>query len=231
VAFAGGDPIVRLWNLETDEVRTLAGHTHNISDLAFDTSGERLVSSSDDSTARIWDVASGATLRTLTGHTNMVFNLAVDAGGKLLATGGHDYKLILWDLAAGQQRWAARIFNFPSGLSFSPDGRLVATPADGDIGVDLFNVQDGTLVQTIRGHTDKLQAIAFSPDSGRMATGSWDKTVKLWDVATGQETLTLPAGEQVQSLALSRDGRRLVAACDRKTIIWYAPVPDHTAGH
>jgi WD40 repeat protein len=62
----------------------------------------------------------------------------------------------------------------------------------------------------LRGHTDVVTAIAFSPDSTAIASGSRDKTVRLWSLNTGAVTLTIPgAREQPISLAFSPDGKRL----------------------
>ena len=56
-----------------------------------------------------------------------------------------------------------------------------------------------------------MSSVAFSPDGKRIVTGSWDKTVKVWDAATGQEVLTLKGHTTgVRSVAFSPDGKRIV---------------------
>ena len=66
--------------------------------------------------------------------------------------------------------------------------------------------------------------MAFSPDGKRLASASTDRTVKVWDAATGQETLTLKGHtDQVTSVAFSPDGQRLASASDDETVkVWDA---------
>ncbi len=75
---------------------------------------------------------------------------------------------------------------------------------------------------TLRGHADAVTSVAFSPDGARLATGSWDYTVKLWDAATGKEITTLrgyPRG--VTSVAFSPDGARLATGSIDTTVkLW-----------
>ncbi len=74
----------------------------------------------------------------------------------------------------------------------------------------------------MRGHTRAVSSVAFSPDGARLATGSWDKTVKLWDAALGEEITTLPGHTPaVYSVAFSPDGARLATGSWDKTVkLW-----------
>jgi WD40 repeat protein/tRNA A-37 threonylcarbamoyl transferase component Bud32 len=78
--------------------------------------------------------------------------------------------------------------------------------------------------RTLRGHTSRVTSVAFSPDGNRLASGSADNTVKVWDARTGLETLTLKGHSgQVNCVAFSPDGKRLVSSSDDDTIkVWDA---------
>lgn len=79
---------------------------------------------------------------------------------------------------------------------------------------------------TLKGHKGGVTSVAFSPDGKRLATGSEDGTVKLWDAEQGQEILTLKGDKgQVTSLAFSSDGKRLATATRGKG--WAANGPDN----
>jgi WD40 repeat protein len=82
---------------------------------------------------------------------------------------------------------------------------------------------DFVLDRTFKGHSDWVTGVAFS-SYGRLASGSWDQTVKLWDVLSGQELRGLSGKvKEVQALALSRDGRWLAAENSSNTVtLWDA---------
>ena len=66
--------------------------------------------------------------------------------------------------------------------------------------------------RTLKGHTSMVVSVAFSPDGKILASGSWDKSIKLWDVATGKNTATLKGHTGwVNSVAFSPDGKTLAS--------------------
>ena len=76
----------------------------------------------------------------------------------------------------------------------------------------LWDVQTGEQLATLKGHTDGVYSVAFSPDGSTLASGSADNTVRLWDVQTGEQLRTLEGHtDGVTSVAFSPDGSTLAS--------------------
>ena len=179
-----------LWRLSHRFSSTLR-HNSVVYSVAFSPDGKRLATGSSDRTVKLWDAATGQETLTLKGHSDSVVSVAFSPDGKRLATGSMIVQSScgtppparkcspLRDIRMLSGRWPSR----PTGSSWRP-GALMAQSSCG-------TPPPARRRSPSRGIRTMVWSVAFSPDGKRLATGSGDRTVKLWDAATGQETLTL----------------------------------------
>ncbi|HEY4382936.1 MAG TPA: hypothetical protein VGN34_00465 [Ktedonobacteraceae bacterium] len=88
--------------------------------------------------------------------------------------------------------------------------------------VTIENIEKLAVRHTLTGHTGGVLSVAISPDSTILVSGSWDHTIKIWNLSTGKEIRTLSDHtDEVWSVAISPDGATLVSSSDDKTIkVW-----------
>lgn len=217
LATAGKDRKVRLFNPLTGvEVRALEGHTDDIYRVLFSPDGKLLASAAGDRTVRLWDPATGQLVHKLSGSGTM-YNLAFRPDGKVLAGCASDGHVHVWSLDDGKvlRAWKAHA-DRALGLAFHPDGQTLASAASaggtgGSGEVILWDAVTWTEVRRMPS-AKGIMAIAFSPRGTTLAGGAADKTVRLWEVATGIEVLKLDGhGEHAYFVAFNGDGTRLAS--------------------
>jgi WD40 repeat protein/serine/threonine protein kinase len=203
-------------------VMALVGHAGRLNYASFSPDGTRVVTASQDHTARIWDARSGLELHVLTGHTEPLACAEFSPDGRRVITGGVDGTARLWDADSGRElrRFRAQGDHINT-TTFSPDGRSVLVSSDDKLAY-LWDAERGTLIRTFAGHSDRVASAEFSPDGRLIATASDDKTARIWDAASGRLLRVLSGhANRVWFAAFSPDGRRLVTASYDKTArVW-----------
>jgi WD40 repeat protein/tetratricopeptide (TPR) repeat protein len=226
IASGSADQTVKAWDAQTgQQVLDLRGHTAPVTSVAFSPDGQRIASGSEDKTVKVWDAHTGQQLFTLQGHTREVTSVAFSPDGQRLASGAEDQTVEVWDAQGGQQILSLRGHTgFVTSVAFSPDGQRLASGSE-DKTVKVWDAHTGQQLLTLQGHTDAVTSVAFSPpgEAGtrrvagnpgqRIASGSADRTVKVWDAHSGQQLLVLRGHlAPVSSVAFSPDGQRLASS-------------------
>jgi WD40 repeat protein/predicted Ser/Thr protein kinase len=151
-------------------------------------------------------------------------------GTRLAAAGT---SLRVWDSASLQHSPAAVASVLASGdfyaLNWSPDGKRLAV-GDGK-NITIYDATSGAPAQALRvlkGHTTNVSTISWHPFMPRLASGSWDGTIRIWDTETGEELCVLHAGTpRIHTVTWSPDGLRLASTIERGPIrIWDASIAD-----
>ncbi|KAL4246695.1 WD repeat PWP2 family protein, partial [Abortiporus biennis] len=218
-----GQLLVWEWQSESYVLKQ-QGHYFDMNTLAYAPDGQNVATGGDDGKVKLWNTTSGFCFVTFSEHSAAVSAVEFAKQGQVLFTASLDGTVRAFDLIRYRN---FRTFTSPSPVQFSclavdPSGEVVAAGSTDSFEVFLWSVQTGKLLDVLTGHEAPISSLAFSPTGNLLASGSWDKTVRVWTVfgrSRAVEPYQLSA--DVLAVAFRPDGKELAASTLDGQVIFF----------
>jgi len=225
IAITGSsDCTLIMWDIKTwKPIRRLVHHTAGVLDVAFDK--DKIVSCSKDSTLCVWDRQTGKLLQKLAGHHGPVN--AVQLRGQLVISASGEGCARLWNLdfqrklnpftgefeCSVDAKCIKDFWSKDRGLAcieFSDDGKYVLAGGN-DMIIFKFDARTANRVLEMQGHENLVRSLYLDEANGRVISGSYDSSIRVWDFETGQQQMCFPSWTNSWMLSAKSDYRRIVA--------------------
>ena len=236
LASGGQDRAARLWDLKDEKHRILGQSGTPIWAIGFSADGTTLAACGTETG---WDTATGApNVRFETAFSNGFARLP--GTDRVASAYFFEKQVLVFDITTGKQ--VARLTGLSEvrAVAAAPDGRRLAIalgiggdvrgtdpPIPGaDFSVRVWDVTADKQTLVLKGHDHVAYHVAWAPVGDRIASASYDKTVRVWDAETGTELHVLKHDAPVLGVAFGPNGRTLVSASyDRTVRVWELPPP------
>jgi eukaryotic-like serine/threonine-protein kinase len=174
---------------------------------------------------KVWRVEESglSPLSTYSGHRDEVSCVAWSPDGRRIASGGLDGIVQVWEAETARQILTYRGHVLEGiqvlAVAWSPDGQVVASSEGGPAleypyAVQVWEAETARQVFTYRDHSAACYALAWSPDGTRLASGSYDSSLHVWEWGSGKRSATYRHPGWIHAASWSPDGTRIAVALD-----------------
>ena len=215
LATAGGDGAVRIFDVATwKEEMVIRQHDDWAFAVAWNADGSRLVSASRDKTAKIYNAKAGEVESTYVGHENSVYRVTFAADGKHVWSSGADNNVRKWNSAPSLEREMSEKGKDPKTVAVIEGARRPVYAMDlkagmvfsgsSDRSVRQHQATDQKHVRSYGGHADSVYSVHYHEGTKRLASGSYDGEVRVFDVESGKLVLSFIAAPGCNSPTAAR---------------------------
>ena len=201
----------------------LQGHTGVMTSASYSSDGSRILTTSTDHTARVWDAHTGVQLIPSLEHDDDVVSGVFSNDGRRIATGTEGGKVTIWDASTGKS--VASPMELPGSawsVSLSPDGKIVAAATEAGK-ARTWDASTGKPLSPLIEYHESAYHVSFSSDSKSILIATGDNFADLRDSHTGARIWQLRRGNDIYSAQFSSDGKKIVTSCaDSTAEIWDA---------
>ena len=184
LAACGADRSIRIYDVATGkEERVIEDHADWVMAVAWNHDGTRLASASRDKTSKLFDAVTGESLVTYPGHAEQVFGVAFNADSSQILTTGRDKKVHVWKPADAAKIGEIAGFGQEVYDIVVQGGQIFCCSADKT--ARQFEAGERKPVRNYEGHQDWVYSLAYNDAAKRLATGSFDGEVRVWNAADG----------------------------------------------